>query len=254
MSAVIDVNNLVNEFSGHKVHDGLNLTVDQGEVIAIIGNSGSGKTTLLRSILMLNKPKSGNISVFGCDIFQCSASYARRVRQSWGIMFQSGALFGSLTVLENVMFPLIQFTHLGQDKIKQIALFRILTSGLSLQAVHQYPSDLSGGMRKRAAMARAIAMEPQLLFLDEPTAGLDPHSAEGLDDLMLYLNQQLGLTIVMVTHDLDTLWHVPNRVVFLGEGQVLASGAIDWLSHQDHPQIQSYFKGYRARKRIGKKE
>lgn len=247
---VINIQGLVNYYDELMVHEGLDLQINQGEVVAIIGNSGSGKTTLLRSILMLHRPQAGAIQVLGCDVVHCSPAKAQQVRQQWGVMFQSGALYSSLTVLENVMFPLNEFTRLDNKTLEKIARFRLLLAGLGQDAVTKYPADISGGMRKRAAMARAMAMDPQLLFLDEPTAGLDPQSAESIDNLVLHLNKQLGLTVVMVTHDLDTLWQATDRVVFLGEGKVLADGPIDEVVASHYTAVKRYFGGHRAQSRI----
>jgi len=251
--SIIHVHDLKNYLGGHWVHDGLQLTVNKGEVVAIIGGSGSGKTTLLRSILMLLKPTSGTIKVFDVDVIQCSVAQAREVQHRWGVAFQYNALFSSLTVLENVMFPLAEFTDLPADACEEFALLKIVMVGLPVDAATKHPAELSGGMLKRAALARAMALDPEILFLDEPTAGLDPRSAGDLDDLIMRLRDDLGLTIVMVTHDLDTLWRVPNRVVFLGEGKVLAALPMAELIKQPHPLIQDYFSGARGKEvRVGK--
>ena len=243
---VIEIENLTNYLGGHWVHDGLSLTVHQKEIIAIIGDSGCGKTTLFRSILMLRQYSAGRIRVFGVDIAQSSRDKLISVRQRWGVMFQGAALFSSLTLLENIMFPLNELTSLSQEEAKEIAYLKIALSGLDSSAALKYPAELSGGMRKRAALARAIALDPELVFLDEPTAGLDPKAAEELDELILRLREMLGLTFVMVTHDLDTLWRVPDRVVYLGEGKVLAAEPMPQLILQENPLIRSYFSGLRS--------
>lgn len=242
---IIEINNLKNQFGDQVVHDGLNLTIKKGEIIAIIGPSGCGKTTLLRTILMLRKPTDGEIKVFGVDIAQCNEGEALEIQRRWGVMFQGGALFSSLDVLQNVMFPLQEYTLLKPSAQKDIALLKIVLAGLDVEVAAKYPSELSGGMRKRAALARAIAMDPELVFLDEPTAGLDPKGAEAMDDLILKLQASLGLTFVMVTHDLDTLWRIPDRVVFLGERKVLAAMPMKELVKQEHPLIKKYFSGVR---------
>lgn len=242
---VICIENLKNYLGGNWVHDGINLTVAQKEIVAIIGGSGCGKTTLLRSILMLHQPTSGSITVFDKNIIGCSHQEETEIKKRWGIMFQSGALFSSMTVLENVMFPISQFTDFTLKQRKEMAMLKIMMAGLSDDAAYKYPSELSGGMKKRAAIARAIVMDPELIFLDEPTAGLDPQSAGALDDLVLSLRDGLGLTVVIVTHDMDTLWYVPDRVVFLGDGQVLADDAMQELVKNDHGVIKSYFSGPR---------
>lgn len=238
---IIEVKNLKNVLSGQTVHDGLNLTVQRKEILGIVGGSGSGKTTLLRSILMLLRPTAGSIKVFGTEIINCSENAARDVRHRWGVLFQQNALFSSLTVLENVQFPLENFTQLPKTAQEQIALLKILLAGLPATAATKYPAQLSGGMQKRAGLARAIALDPELLFLDEPTAGLDPQSAEELDELILHLRDNLGLTVVMVTHDLDTLSRVSDRVAFLGEAKVLANLPLAELMKNPHPLIQAYF-------------
>ena len=249
---IIEIDNLKNYLGGRWVHDGLNLTIHPKEIIAIIGASGCGKTTLLRTILMLRQASAGRIRVFGQDITQCSVKIADQVRSRWGVMFQSGALFSALTVMENITFVLHEFTTLSKARQEELALLKISLAGLEASAADKYPSELSGGMRKRAAVARAIALDPDLLFLDEPTAGLDPKSAGELDDLMLHLRDSLGLTLVMVTHDPDTLWRVPDRVVFIGEGKVLAAEPMAQLVHNQHPLIQAYFSGPRAGVRTAK--
>ncbi|AZV75982.1 ABC transporter ATP-binding protein [Coxiella burnetii] len=238
---LIEIHGLCNEFGEQRVHDDLNLTIHRGEIVAIIGPSGCGKTTLLRSILMLRKPTAGTINVFGINILECSRAEALSVQRRWGVMFQSSALFSSLRVLENVLFPLHEYSHLHSEAQTKLALLKIALVGLDREAVPKYPAELSGGMKKRAALARAMALDPELLFLDEPTTGLDAKSARELNELILHLRKTLELTFVMVTHDLDTLWQVPDRVFFLGEGKVLAALPMDGLVHHKHPLIQDYF-------------
>lgn len=246
---VIEIKNLSNFLGEQWVHKELNLTVKKGEIVAIIGASGCGKTTLIRSILMLQPPTSGEVNVFGTNLVNCSPAAAQRVRERWSVMFQSGALFSSLNLLENVMFPMAEYTHLKKKKQKELALLKIAMVGLDMEAAKQYPAELSGGMKKRAALARALALEPELMFLDEPTTGLDPQSAGEIDDLILGLQKNMGVTLVMVTHDIDTLWQVPDRVVYLGEKKVLAAAPIEELVKMDHPLIRSYFSGSRAQSR-----
>ena len=242
---ILTVTNLKNKLGGKWVHDGLNFEVNQGEIIAIIGASGCGKTTLLRAILMLRQQTEGTINVFGIDTLHSTHEQQMAIRKRWGVMFQSAALFSSMTLLENVMFPMDEMTHLNRKLKKQLAILKIELSGLELDAAYKYPAELSGGMKKRAALARAIAIDPELLFLDEPTAGLDPKSAGALDDLVLEMRENLGLTFMMVTHDLDTLWRVPDRVLFLGEGKVLAFEPMKNLVKNQHPLIRAYFSGPR---------
>jgi phospholipid/cholesterol/gamma-HCH transport system ATP-binding protein len=243
---IIEITQLKTKLGGQWVHNGLDLQVDRKEILGIVGGSGSGKTTLLRSILMLQRPTSGSIKVFDTDVTRAKVAQARSVRQRWGVLFQQNALFSSLTVLENVCFPLRTFTKLPSAIQEQIALLKIALAGLPLSTASKYPAELSGGMQKRAALARAIALDPELLFLDEPTAGLDPQSAESLDDLVLHLRKNLGLTVVVITHDLDTIERVTDRVAFLGEGKVLAALPLAQLMEQQHPLIKAYFSGPRG--------
>lgn len=242
---IIEVQHLKNYLGNHWVHKDVNFTIKREETVAIIGGSGCGKTTLLRSILHLLIPTGGDISVFGTNVVTASGKKLLDVQKRWGVMFQSSALFSSLTVLENVMYVLDEYAALSYRSKKELARIKIAMSGLEPDAAYKYPSELSGGMKKRAALARAIALDPELIFLDEPTAGLDPKSAGDLDDLILHMRKNLGLTFVMVTHDLDTLWYVPDRVIFLGEGKVLADEPMAVLRKNPHPAIQSYFSGHR---------
>jgi phospholipid/cholesterol/gamma-HCH transport system ATP-binding protein len=195
---------------------------------------------------MLQKPTSGSIKVFDVDVVRCNEAEALSVQRRWGVMFQSSALFSSLTVLENVAFPLHEYSHFSKKMQEEIALLKIAFAGLEISAMNKFPAELSGGMQKRAALARAIALDPELVFLDEPTSGLDPKSASDMDDLVLHLRDALGLTFVMITHDLDTLWRVPDRVIFLGEGKVLAAMPMAELVRQSHPLIRAYFSGARS--------
>ena len=245
--SIIEVQHLKNYLGGHWIHQDVNMTINRGEIVAIVGGSGSGKTTIMRSILMLLKPISGSVKVFGTDIWHCTEEQALQVQRRWGVLFQHGALFSSLTVAENVMFLLNEFTNLSKSLKKDIALLKIVLVGLPASAAVKYPAELSGGMLKRAALARALAMDPELLFLDEPTSGLDPQSASAFDELVLHLRNSLGLTVLMVTHDLDSLWKITNKVAFLGEGKVLALEPMSQLVNNPHPLIQAYFSGPRGR-------
>lgn len=245
---MIEVRNLSNYLGGEWVHKDINFTVNRREIVAIVGGSGSGKTTLLRSILMLLKPTSGSIKLFGNDIIHCSHAKAIQIMRRWGVTFQHNALFSSLTVLENVTFPLRVFTDLPPKVCEQIGVLKLSLAGLSSDACIKYPAELSGGMQKRAAIARAISLDPELLFLDEPTSGLDPKSAGAFDDLILHLRDTLNLTVVMVTHDLDSLWKVADNVAFLGEGRVIAQLPMTDMVKQQDPAIQTFFCGERGKK------
>jgi phospholipid/cholesterol/gamma-HCH transport system ATP-binding protein len=244
---VIAIKGLTTRFGDNVVHQDLSLEVQRGEIVAIVGGSGSGKTTLLREILMLQQPYAGTISIFGQEITGSQPINRDSIRRRWGVMFQSGALFSELTVLENISFGLREFTSLPKAMINEIAMLKLQLASLPPEAANLYPSELSGGMIKRASVARAIAMDPELLFLDEPTAGLDPESAGEFDELVLQLRANLGLTVVIITHDIDTLWKVPDRVAFLGRKQVLAVEPVKELTKNPDPIIQEYFNSPRAR-------
>ena len=223
------------------VLEDVNFTADRGEIVALVGASGSGKTTLLRSILMLEQPASGSIQIFGKDVLSASPAERDEIRRRWGVMFQQGALFSSLTVLENVLFPLQQFSILAPDLQKELALLKIVCVGLPPSAAHKYPAQLSGGMKKRAAVARALALDPELLLLDEPASGLDPRGVEALDALILRLRDALGLTVIMVTHNLGSLHRLADRIAFLSDGRVIAQEHLTTLKRRPIPDIQAFF-------------
>jgi phospholipid/cholesterol/gamma-HCH transport system ATP-binding protein len=243
---VIAVHDLETRFGRRTVHRGLDLEVRRGEILAIVGGSGSGKTTLLRQILMLEQPYRGEIRLFGQSTHTLRAAAAHALWTRMGVMFQQGALFTALTVLENVCLPIREHARLSAGLLRELALLKIRLVGLPPEAAALYPEELSGGMTKRAAIARALALDPELLFLDEPTSGLDPVGAAAFDDLILHLKQLLNLTVVMVTHDPDSLWRTADRVAFLGEGRVLAIGPVAMVAAQPHPEIQRYFSGPRV--------
>jgi len=245
--AVIAMRQVGTRFGDHVVHAGLDLEVRRGEIFAVIGGSGSGKSTLLREMILLQKPSEGTIQVLGVALEDIADDAALALRQRWGVMFQHGGLFGSLTVLENIGLPLREHTDLADPLIDEIAHWKLSMAGLKAEVASQYPSELSGGMMKRASLARALALDPELLFLDEPTAGLDPDSAAGVDTLVRTLRDLYGLTIVMITHDLDLLWQVADRVAVLAEGKVQATGSMDELSRTDNPLVRPFFDGPRAR-------
>jgi phospholipid/cholesterol/gamma-HCH transport system ATP-binding protein len=244
---VIEVNKVSTRFGDHVVHTDISLDVRRREIFALIGGSGSGKSTLLREMILLHRPDAGTIRILGTDLLELGDKDALALRQRWGVMFQHGGLFGALTVTENVGLPLREHTALANDLIDEIAAWKLSMAGLAPEVGAQYPSELSGGMMKRASLARALALDPELLFLDEPTAGLDPESAGGVDKLVLKLRDMFGLTIVMITHDLDLLWQVADRVVVLAEGTVQGTGSMSELSQMDNPAIQRFFDGPRGR-------
>ncbi len=243
----IAISQLTTRFGEHVVHDGIDLVIGHGEIFALIGGSGSGKSTLLREIILLQQPESGSIQVLGVDLANIDDTAALALRQRWGVMFQSGGLFGSLTARENVGLPLREHTVLADALIDEIADWKLAMSGLEPAAGAQYPAELSGGMMKRVALARALALDPELLFLDEPTAGLDPESAGEIDQLIHKLRDLFGLTIVLITHDLDLLWQVADRVAVLGDGKVLGVGSMVELADIDLPAIRKFFDGPRGR-------
>ncbi len=244
---IITVSDVVTQFGKNRVHDGINLTVHQGEIYGLLGGSGSGKSTLLKEMIMLLRPQSGEIKVFGQDLSRISQDRAAVLRHRWGVLFQEGALYSSLTVEENVGIKLREYTDLPPKLIRDIVRMKINMVGLPEEAAVLYPSELSGGMVKRAALARALAMDPELLFLDEPTSGLDPVGAEAFDNLILELRGILGLTVVMVTHDLDSIWTVVDRFSVLGEKRVIAEGTLKEVIENPHPIVRQFFGGARGR-------
>ncbi len=254
----IVVEGLRSSFGEHVIHDNLSLKVRRGEILGVVGGSGTGKSVLMRSIIGLQVPDEGSITVLGRampDAIERDADDDRDIRSRWGVLFQGGALFSTLTVGENVEVPLLQFHPELRDTLRaEIARFKVVLSGLSEDTAFKYPSELSGGMRKRAGLARALALDPELLFLDEPTAGLDPIGAAAFDELTRELKETLGLTVFLITHDLDTLYEICDRVAVLADKQVIAVGTIDELLAMDHPWIQEYFNGPRGRAAHGAKD
>jgi phospholipid/cholesterol/gamma-HCH transport system ATP-binding protein len=244
---VIEINKVSTHFGNHVVHSELDLEVRHGEIFALVGGSGSGKSTLLREMVLLHRPDSGSMRILGVDLQQLAEENALALRLRCGVMFQHGGMFGSLTVKENVGLPLREHTDLGDALIDDICAWKLAMSGLAPDVGAQYPSELSGGMMKRASLARALALDPQLLFLDEPTSGLDPLSADGVDKLVQKLRDVFGLTIVIITHDLDLLWQVTDRVAVLAEGKVQGVGSMAELSRMDTPTIRQFFDGPRGR-------
>ena len=244
---LIEVSGLVNRFGSQVVHDHLDMTVEQGEVFGIVGGSGSGKSVLLRSILGLQRPRAGRVTMMGRDLTQLSTAELKSIKATYGVTFQQGALFSSLTVLQNVQLPMLEHLQLSPRALEELALLKVRLVGLSDEAARKYPAQLSGGMIKRAALARALALDPHLLMLDEPTAGLDPISAAAFDELLMDLRQQLGLTVVMITHDLDTIFRTCNRVGVIIDRK-MTSDTLEAITRNPHPWIQAYFHGERAQR------
>ena len=247
---MLEVRGLVNRFGTQLVHDGLDMDVYKDEVFGIVGGSGSGKSVLLRSILGLQRPQAGCVRIEGQDITRMSWAQLRHIKERYGVAFQQGALYSGLTVLENVQLPMLEYLDLRGGALDELALLKIRLVGLAEDAAQKYPSQLSGGMVKRAAIARALALDPPLLFLDEPTSGLDPVSAAAFDDLVLYLQKQLKLTIVMITHDLDSIFRTCNRVGVIVDRR-MESDTLQGIVNHPNRWIQAYFHGERARARVG---
>ena len=251
MDFAVQAIGIVNRFGRQLVHKDVNLEVQTGEIFCIVGGSGAGKSVLLRTILGLLKPAAGRILLEGRDITGMSPAQLRAVKARYGVTFQNGALFSSLTVLQNVQLPMLEYLQLDSKLLDQLALFKLELVGLPPDAARKYPAQLSGGMIKRAALARALALDPRLLFLDEPTAGLDPVSAAALDELLVYLQRELKLTVVMITHDLDTIFRVANHVGMLVDGSLI-SDTLDGIVQNRQPWIRAYFHGERAKQRRGR--
>ena len=243
---VIEVRGLVNGFGSKIVHDHIDLDVYRGDVIGVVGGSGSGKSVLLRSIISLIRPKEGSIKVFGQQTGEVEGAAMRKLEMRWGVLFQAGALFSSQTVAENIQVPLREYTSMSPNLMEEIAAMKLTMVGLPPDTAHKFPSELSGGMVKRAGLARALALDPELLFLDEPTAGLDPISANQFDELIRRLQKALGLTVFLVTHDIDTLRAVTDRIAVL-VNKKLVIGTIAELRKSDDPWIKDYFSGVRGR-------
>lgn len=245
---IIRVRGLKNAFGEQVVHEGLDLDVRRGEILGVVGGSGTGKSVLMRSIIGLQTPVAGEVDVFGEPTIGREETEATAIRKRWGVLFQGGALFSTLTVAENIQVPLREFyPGLSPALMDEIANYKVVMTGLPAEAGPKYPSELSGGMKKRAGLARALALDPELLFLDEPTAGLDPIGAAAFDELTRSLQHSLGLTVFLITHDLDTLHAICDRVAVLADKKVIAVGTIPELLALDHPWIQEYFNGPRGR-------
>lgn len=249
---IISIRDLRTVFAARVIHDGIDLDIYRGEVLALVGGSGSGKSTLLREMIMLHTPDAGTVKLFGEDVVGISEAGAGRLRRRFGVLFQQGALFSGLTVLKNVGLPLREHTRLDPAMIDALARVKMLQAGLEPEAAGLYPNELSGGMIKRAALARAMVLDPEVLFLDEPTSGLDPGSAGAFDELLLQLKELLGLTVIMVTHDLDSLWEAADRVAVLGDTRLRGVDTMEALSASTEPHVVDYFSGPRARNAQGR--
>jgi phospholipid/cholesterol/gamma-HCH transport system ATP-binding protein len=247
-AAVISVRDLVVGFGDVTVLDHASLDVFEGEILGFVGGSGAGKSVLMRTIIGLLPKRNGTIEVFGTDLAALSTRERRSIEQRWGVLFQQGALFSSLTALQNVQFPIREYLDLSPRLIDEIALAKLEMVGLSADVRGKYPAELSGGMVKRVALARALALDPDIVFLDEPTSGLDPIGAAEFDELIRTLQRTLGLSVFMVTHDLDSLHAVCDRIAVLSEGRVIAAGPIETMLASEHPWLKSYFRGKRGRR------
>jgi phospholipid/cholesterol/gamma-HCH transport system ATP-binding protein len=243
---VIRVRDLVVAFGDRPVLDHLSLDVRRGEILGLVGGSGAGKSVLLRTIIGLIPKQQGTIEVLGVDLARASLAERTAIERRWGILFQQGALFSSLTVRQNVQFPMRESLHLSDRLLDEMAIAKLEMVGLAARDADKFPSELSGGMTKRVALARSLALDPEIVFLDEPTSGLDPISAGEFDALIRTLQQTLGLTVFMVTHDLDSLHAVTDRVAALADGRVVAEGPIDTMLTSEHPWVKAYFRGKRA--------
>lgn len=245
--ALIEVRGLLSQFGEQVIHQDLDLDVMRGEVLGVVGGSGTGKTVLLNTIIGLKQPEGGSVRIFGHDTADLTSEQAADIERRTGVLFQQGALFSSLTVLENVASPLVEHTSLSRDTIRELAEMKIAMVGLNPDAHHKKPAELSGGMRKRVGLARALALDPELIFLDEPTAGLDPIGAAAFDQLIRDLSDDLGLTVFMITHDLDSLYAICDKVAVLADKHVVEKATVQDLERSDHPWIREYFLGPRGR-------
>lgn len=244
---LIEVRGLLSQFGDRVIHQDLNLDVERGEVLGVVGGSGTGKTVLLNTIIGLKEPEGGEVRIFGHDRATLTKDQEADIERRTGILFQQGALFSSLSVIDNVASPLVEHTRLSRDVIRELAEMKIAMVGLGPESHHLKPAELSGGMRKRVGLARALALDPELLFLDEPTAGLDPIGAAAFDDLIRQLSDDLGLTVFMITHDLDSLYAITDKVAVLADKHVVAKATVRELERSEHPWIKEYFLGPRGR-------
>ena len=247
---VIEVSHLWSQFGRQVVHRDISFEVHRGEILSVVGGSGSGKTVLLRQMLGLEKPARGQVCVFGQSLHEGEREQMRVLRNRWGVLFQEGALFSAFNVFENVALPLRELKTFDDDFIRDLVLLKLEMVGIEAKHATKQPAELSGGMVKRVALARALSLEPELLFLDEPTAGLDPDRSESFVNLIAGLHRELGLTVVMVTHDLDTLVALSDRVGVLAEQKLVIIGELDEVAHHDHPFIHNFFQGDRGRRAL----
>ena len=246
MGALIELKDVTNRFGSQVVHDGVDLTLNDDETLGVVGGSGSGKSVLLRTMLGLNKPQDGQVLIEGKDIYSLSEDERVELQKKWGVLFQNGALFSGLSVLDNVALPLREHTHLSRSSIEDLASLKLQMVGLDREAVEKFPAALSGGMVTRAGMARALALDPDLLFLDEPTGALDPQSASSIDELMLSLRKNLGLSILIITHDPNTIVNICDRIAMIVDKKV-ETGTLDELLQSNNPKVQDYFSGPRMK-------
>lgn len=246
---IVEVKNVVTKFGSKIVHNGVSLTVNKGDIYGLLGGSGSGKSTLLNEMIMLLKPNSGYIKVLGKNVVKLTQKDEEYLKRNWGVLFQSGALFSSLTVKENIGILLKEYTSLTKQTIEDVIKLKLELVGLENDVLSLYPSELSGGMIKRVSLARALVMDPKILFLDEPTSGLDPIGANAFDEMLVNLRDALGVSVIMVTHDLDSVWNIVDRFALLGEGRIVAEGSLDEVLKMNDPLVEKFFKGKRGRKR-----
>ncbi len=253
METVLEARGIVTRFGADTIHDGVSFAVQRGQVVALIGGSGTGKSVLLKELSGLLRPTAGSALLFGSDVWQADDDALNALRRRFGMLFQDGALFSSLTVAENVGVPFHEHTDLPDDLISALVGFKLSLVGLSPEVGRKTPAQLSGGMRKRVALARALALEPEILFLDEPTSGLDPIGAREFDQLVRALSDSLGLTVFMVTHDLDTLLSIIDRTIALSSGKVIADGTVAAVRQSDHPWIRAYFSAQAPARLLGER-